>query len=305
MSVILKRRAVQLAAITATTGAVVLSTFAPAQAALPVWPTSGYRPTCDVVLAQPGPPSGTSWSYYDNTKPKITGFVQTGIIRVGNSPTAPTRLFTIYGTDTCSGVGTYSVVVAKNGAVIDILPVTQSRGSSFNGSGSYYGSLTPSDIGKLTYPSMQALDRFTEFDLSGDYKLLLSSTLQTPSRTTVSTTDAYRNNATFVMRDVRSTVAVNKTSIRKGAKVYVGGKFTRATGSSYVNLVGARIMLQRRDRGSTKWVNVVSAKTNSSGNVSIGSAPSKTADFRLNYVGYFFSPFYAPSVTGSKRVTVT
>jgi len=305
MSVLLKRRAVQVAAIAATTGALVLSTLTPAQAALPVWPTTGYRPTCDVVLAQPGPPSGTAWTFFDTTKPKITGFVQTKIIKVGNSATAATKMFTVYGTDACSGVGSYSVFLAVNGVVATAVPLTQSRGSWFNGSGSFSSWFTPGDIGKFTYPSMYALDRFTRFDLSGNYKSLLSSLPQTTSATTVSTTDAYRNNATYVMRDVRTTVATNKTSIKKGTKVYVGGKFTRATGSSYVNLSGATIVLQRRDKGSSKWVNVASAKTNSSGNVSIGSAPSKTADFRLSYSGIFKSPFYAPAITGTKRVSVT
>ena len=70
-------------------------------------------------------------------------------------------------------------------------------------------------------------------------------------------------------------------------------------------LVGATIVLQRRDKGSTKWVNVASAKTNTSGNVSIGSAPSKTADFRLSYSGIYRSPWYAPALTSTKRVSVS
>ena len=300
------RQTARLIGATAAAGALVLGTMTPAQAALPVWPTTGYHPTCDSVVAIADPPSGTAYVYWDLTKPTITGLSAPTVIKTGNSSMPNTKLFTVFGKDSCSGVGGYAVTLAFNGVPFGgTIPITQSRGSWFNGSGSHYTNIGAGQTGKFTYPTILAYDRFSSFALSGDFKTLLGSSSQSSSPATVRTTDAYRNTATYLLHDVRTTIAANKTSIKKGTKVYVGGKFTRATGSSYVNLSGATIVLQRRDKGSTKWVNVASAKTNSSGNVSIGSAPSKTADFRLSYSGIYKSPWYAPALTSSKRVSVS
>ncbi len=284
-----------------TASSVALTLVAPGANAItiPVWPSSGYLPTCSFTLL------GSPTTFYDNTKARVASVTTpAALIRVGNTPVI--GRIDVKAIDTCSGVQSVAVVVRSR----------TSTSTSAN-AGSFYPTSTniwtgtwsigfpvdasPGHYGNLQVAAVGVVDRYRQFQLDLSNKWVGSFTPSDP------TDDVWSELAKpLVIKAYRlTTLSANATPepVRKGATVTVKGVLKMANGVSYSPIVGARVYLQRRYTGIATWSNVASAVARASGAVAITNKPTKNVTYRLVYFGSD-TILTAPVTSGADAVTV-
>lgn len=300
------RRTRGFTALAGLSAAAFLFSTGTAHAVAPDWKVGGYAPTCGFAFA--GNDGGDIvWQYVDSESPTVS-LRANKWVAVGNGPDVKRTIATVQAKDRCSGIAGVLVALSENGAGANPVPVPvePADGDWFDVAAPIAGDIGQDDVGRYTYATVGAIDRFEDFVLSGDHKTLLDSTDRTisgpPNMTGFTATDRYRDTATCIARATTLSVSKNKSSIKKGKAVTVTGSLKVANGVSNVALGGGSVKLQKRVAGTKSWVTVATKTSSASGAVSFTTKPKKSAAFRLTYGGKCAAPWNAPMTSTATGV---
>jgi hypothetical protein len=309
-----QRTRVVLAAGAAATAMTMLAAGGAVAVDPPTW-KAGYVPSgpdCIPLVGGPVVPTPVTNVYLDMQRPTFES-VTPNVVRLGNAPQAAS-LWKLRVKQTCGGTMGLIAFVDRGDGTSHVWEIMNAPAD-----GNYFDTtydlrtdtsdeaglkFDHDDLGGYALHSAMALNRFSFFELNANRTEVVDGDSGISEFTINGVSGAGRDKS-YVLRDTTAAATTaSKKKVKKGKKVTVSTSFKVANGSAYVGLSGQQVKLERRYKGSEKWVAVKTGSTTSAGTVTFKDKPKKTATYRVVNAGTFAAPWTAPSTSSDVKVKV-
>jgi hypothetical protein len=271
---------------------------------LPAWDTDTTpttSSTCTITTLASDVTHGYVRTYADSGLPTVTavefGHGSTYVLAPGTTQ-IPVRALA---TETCSGVSDIRIALTRDTSVY--LPFTS---MAFDTTDAFHASVSEPVALTTTYAGIYrasfgyVVRRYDTFQLGVDFALV-SSTVGSGG-TFVS--GPWSSKKLYLLLETTLTAAASRASVKKGRSVTFSTVLKKASGASYANAAGEKVLFQTRI-GKGKWVTRTTRTTSSTGAASYSFKPTVKMTWRWVHANVLTGTYTAASVSAVKSIKVT